>query len=158
MIDGSAQLDIEVRGAGDNAISSTAGVKIKDNAKVKVSASSNDAAGIQLLQEVSGNVEITAKGDLFGVGWKNSGGNCKINGNPVITSRGREYGGFAFSNFSTTEQKKSLENYKLTVSTDINADNGESWNKEDSLKKYKYIKLERCNHTNAKDDNDCTTL
>ena len=157
LIDGSAQLDIEVRGAGDNAISSTAGVKIKDNAKVKVSASSNDAAGIQLLQEVSGNVEITAKGDLFGVGWKNSGGNCKINGNPVITSRGREYGGFAFSNFSTTEQKKSLENYKLTVSTDINAVNGESWNKEDNLQKYKYIKLEFCNHTNAKDDNDCTT-
>lgn len=157
LIDGSAQLDIEVRGTGDNAISSTAGVKIKDNAKVKVSASSNDAAGIQLLQEVSGNVEITAKGDLFGVGWKNSGGNCKINGNPVITSRGREYGGFAFSNFSTTEQKKSLENYKLTVSTDINAVNGESWNKEDNLQKYKYIKLEFCNHTNAKDDNDCTT-
>lgn len=157
LIDSYAQLDIEVRGAGDNAISSTAGVKIKDNAKVKVSASSNDAAGIQLLQEVSGNVEITAEGDCFGVGWKDSGQNCTIYGNPVIISRGSKWGGFAFNNFYTTEQKKSLENYKLTVSTDINADNGESWNKKDSLKKYKYIKLERCNHTNAKDDNDCTT-
>ena len=157
LIDSYAQLDIEVRGAGDNAISSTAGVKIKDNAKVKVSASSNDAAGIQLLQEVSGNVEITAEGDCFGVGWKDSGQNCTIYGNPVIISRGSKWGGFAFSNFSTTEQKKSLENYKLTVSTDINAVNGESWNKEDNLQKYKYIKLEFCNHTNAKDDNDCTT-
>ena len=154
-IDGSAQLVIKVKGANNDAILSAAGVKIKDSANVF--ASSDNAAGIQALKEVSGNVEITAEGDCFGVGWKDKGENCIIKGNPVIISRGSEWGGFAFSNFYTTEQKKSLENYKLTVSTDINADNGESWNKEDSLKKYKYIKLERCNHTNAKDDNDCTT-
>lgn len=154
-IDGSAQLDIKVRGDGNDAILSAAGVSIQNNAKVSVF--SEKAAGIQALKEVSGNVEITAKGDSFGVGWKDRGENCTINGNPVIISRGSEWGGFAFSNFYTTKQKKSLENYKLTVSTDINADNGESWNKEDSLKKYKYIKLERCNHTNAKDDDDCTT-
>ena len=154
-IDGSAQLDIKVRGDGNDAILSAAGVSIKDNATVSVF--SEKAAGIQALKEVRGNVEITAKGDSFGVGWKDKGQNCTIYGNPVIISRGSEWGGFAFSNFSTTEQKKSLENYKLTVSTDINAVNGESWNKEDNLQKYKYIKLEFCNHTNAKDDNDCTT-
>ena len=155
-IDGSAQLDIKVRGDGNDAILSAAGVSIKDNATVSVF--SEKAAGIQALKEVRGNVEITAKGDSFGVGWKDKGQNCTIYGNPVIISRGSEWGGFAFSNFYTTEQKKSLENYKLTVSTDIGADNGESWNKEDSLKSYKYIKLESCSHTNAKDnDNDCTT-
>ena len=155
LIDGSAQLDIKVRGDGNDAILSAAGVSIQNNAKVSVF--SEKAAGIQALKEVRGNVEITAKGDSFGVGWKDKGQNCTIYGNPVIISRGSEWGGFAFSNFSTTEQKKSLENYKLTVSTDINAVNGESWNKEDNLQKYKYIKLEFCNHTNAKDDNDCTT-
>lgn len=137
-IDGSAQLDIKVRGDGNDAILSAAGVSIKDNATVSVF--SEKAAGIQALKEVRGNVEITAKGDSFGVGWKDKGQNCTIYGNPVIISRGSEWGGFAFSNFSTTEQKKSLENYKLTVSTDINAVNGESWNKEDNLQKYKYIK------------------
>ena len=155
-IDGSAQLDIKVRGDGNDAILSAAGVSIQDNAKVSVF--SEKAAGIQALKEVSDNVKITAKGDLFGVGWKDKGENCIIKGNPVIISRGSEWGGFAFSNFYTTEQKKSLENYKLTVSTDIGADSGKSWNKKDSLKSYKYIKLESCSHTNAKDnDNDCTT-
>ena len=155
LIDRGAQLGIEVRGDGNDAILSAAGVIIRDNADVSVF--SEKATGIQALKEVSGQVKITAKGDLFGVGWKDNGNACIINGNPVIISRGREWGGFASGNFYTGKQKKSLENYKLTVSTDINADNGESWNKEDSLKKYKYIKLERCNHTNAKDDNDCTT-
>lgn len=156
LIDRGAQLVIEVRGDGNDAILSTAGVIIRDNADVSVF--SEKATGIQALKEVSGNVKITAKGDLFGVGWKDNGNACIINGNPVIISRGREWGGFASGNFYTGEQKKSLENYKLTVSTDIGADSGKSWNKKDSLKSYKYIKLESCSHTNAKDnDNDCTT-
>lgn len=156
LIDRGAQLGIEVRGDGNDAILSTAGVIIRDNADVSVF--SEKATGIQALKEVSGNVKITAKGDLFGVGWKDNGNACIINGNPVIISRGREWGGFASGNFYTGEQKKSLENYKLTVSTDIGADSGKSWNKKDSLKSYKYIKLESCSHTNAKDnDNDCTT-
>ena len=156
LIDSGAQLGIEVRGDGNDAILSTAGVIIRDNADVSVF--SEKATGIQALKEVSGNVKITAKGDLFGVGWKDNGNACIINGNPVIISRGREWGGFASGNFYTGEQKKSLENYKLTVSTDIGADSGKSWNKKDSLKSYKYIKLESCSHTNAKDnDNDCTT-
>ena len=156
LIDRGAQLVIEVRGDGNDSILSTAGVIIRDNADVSVF--SEKATGIQALKEVSGNVKITAKGDLFGVGWKDNGNACIINGNPVIISRGREWGGFASGNFYTGEQKKSLENYKLTVSTDIGADSGKSWNKKDSLKSYKYIKLESCSHTNAKDnDNDCTT-
>lgn len=107
LIDGSAQLDIKVRGDGNDAILSAAGVSIQNNAKVSVF--SEKAAGIQALKEVRGNVEITAKGDSFGVGWKDKGQNCTIYGNPVIISRGSEWGGFAFSNFSTTEQKKSLK-------------------------------------------------
>lgn len=155
LIDGSAQLDIKVRGDGNDAILSAAGVSIQDNAKVSVF--SEKAAGIQALKEVRDNVEITAKGDFFGVGWKDNGKDCIIKGNPVIISRGREYGGFASGNFYTSEQKKFLENYKLTVNTKIDENDGELWDKNGGLRNYKYIKLESCSHKNAIDDNDCTT-
>lgn len=155
LIDGSAQLDIKVRGDGNDAILSAAGVSIQDNAKVSVF--SEKAAGIQALKKVRDNVEITAKGDFFGVGWKYNGKDCIIKGNPVIISRGREYGGFASGNFYTSEQKKFLENYKLTVNTKIDENDGELWDKNGGLRNYKYIKLEFCSHKNAIDDNDCTT-
>ena len=142
LIDRGAKLDIKVRGANNDAILSTAGVRIKDNAEV--SASSDNAAGIQHLKEVSGNVKITARGDSFGVGWKASGKDCIIEGNPVIISRGSKYGGFASGNFYASEQKKFLENYKLTVNTNIEANDGASWNKKDGLGNYKYIKLTCC--------------
>lgn len=87
LIDRGAQLGIEVRGDGNDAILSAAGVIIRDNADVSVF--SEKATGIQALKEVSGQVKITAKGDLFGVGWKDNGNACIINGNPVIISRGR---------------------------------------------------------------------
>ena len=155
LIDGSAQLDIKVRGDGNDAILSAAGVSIQDNAKVSVF--SEKAAGIQALKKVRDNVEITAKGDFFGVGWKDNGKDCIIKGNPVIISRGRKYGGFASGNFYTSEQKKFLENYKLTVNTKIDENDGELWDKNGGLRNYKYIKLESCSHKNAIDDNDCTT-
>lgn len=155
LIDGSAQLDIKVRGDGNDAILSAAGVSIQDNAKVSVF--SEKAAGIQALKKVRDNVEITAKGDFFGVGWKDNGKDCIIKGNPVIISRGRKYGGFASGNFYTSEQKKFLENYKLTVNTKIDENDGELWDKNGGLINYKYIKLESCSHKNAIDDNDCTT-
>ena len=155
LIDGSAQLDIKVRGDGNDAILSAAGVSIQDNAKVSVF--SEKAAGIQALKEVRDNVEITAKGDFFGVGWKYNGKDCIIKGNPVIISRGKKYGGFASGNFYASEQKKFLENYKLTVNTNIDENDGELWSKKGGLGDYKYIKLESCSHKKAIDDNDCTT-
>ena len=155
LIDGSARLDIKVRGEYKDAILSDDEVRIKDNADVSVF--SEKAGGIQLLKEVSDQVKITARGASFGVGWKDYGKDCIINGNPVIISRGSDYGGFAFNNFYKSELKKFLENYKLTVNTDIEANGGELWNKNGGLRKYKYIKLESCKHTNAIDDNDCTT-
>ena len=155
LIDGSARLDIKVRGEYKDAILSDDEVRIKDNADVSVF--SEKAGGIQLLKEASDQVKITARGASFGVGWKDYGKDCIINGNPVIISRGSDYGGFAFNNFYKSELKKFLENYKLTVNTDIEANGGELWNKNGGLRKYKYIKLESCKHTNAIDDNDCTT-
>ena len=156
LIDGYARLDIKVRGEYKDAILSDDEVRIKDNADVSVF--SEKAGGIQFLKEVSDQVKITARGASFGVGWKDYGKDCIINGNPVIISRGSDHGGFAFNNFYKSELKKFLENYKLTVNTNIEANDGVSWNKKGGLGNYKYIKLESCKHTNAIDeDNDCTT-
>lgn len=154
LIDRGAQLVIEVRGDGNDAILSTAGVIIRDNADVSVF--SEKATGIQALKEVSGQVKITARGDSFGVGWKDNGKDCIIKGNPVIISQGGKYGGFASGNFFTKEQKKFLENYKLTVSTNIDGNDGKLWDKNGGLGNYKYIKLESCSHKNAIDNHDCT--
>lgn len=154
LIDRGAQLGIEVRGDGNDAILSTAGVIIRDNTDVSVF--SEKATGIQALKEVSGQVKITARGDSFGVGWKDNGKDCIIKGNPVIISQGEKYGGFASGNFFTKEQKKFLENYKLTVSTNIDGNDGKLWDKNGGLGNYKYIKLESCSHKNAIDNHDCT--
>lgn len=154
LIDRGAQLGIEVRGDGNDAILSTAGVIIRDNTDVSVF--SEKATGIQALKEVSGQVKITARGDSFGVGWKDNGKDCIIKGNPVIISQGGKYGGFASGNFFTKEQKKFLENYKLTVSTNIDGNDGKLWDKNGGLGNYKYIKLESCSHKNAIDNHDCT--
>lgn len=154
LIDRGAQLGIEVRGDGNDAILSTAGVIIRDNTDVSVF--SEKATGIQALKEVSGQVKITARGDSFGVGWKDNGKDCIIKGNPVIISQGGKYGGFASGNFFTKEQKKILENYKLTVSTNIDGNDGKLWDKNGGLGNYKYIKLESCSHKNVNDYNDCT--
>ncbi len=154
LIDRGAQLGIEVRGDGNDAILSTAGVIIRDNTDVSVF--SEKATGIQALKEVSGQVKITARGDSFGVGWKDNGKDCIIKGNPVIISQGGKYGGFASGNFFTKEQKKFLENYKLIVSTNIDGNDGKLWDKNGGLGNYKYIKLESCSHKNAIDNHDCT--
>ncbi len=133
--------------------------KVSGNAVVNAETESGSYAAY--VQEIHDHAQVTGSGYMGGVSI--SWNTFALTDAAVIISKGETAQHGSMSNdLQYAIKMNKLDGCKITVDTDKSGETATVWDWDLTAhplnnSTYKYVKIEKCDHTGAKDDGDCTT-